>query len=571
MKPFTILLSLTLTLSCGLPGAESLEQQFRNPPDSMKPYCYWYWMNGDITKEGITKDLEAMAKVGIQRAMIGNIQEDPKKVGPVKMFTPEWYDLTRHALKEASRVGVDISMFNAPGWSQTGGPWIKPEESMRRIAWNEIPAKGGKFSAKVRPDLQPLVQDVAVLALPKKNSVTIRPSVLTLAASSWIWVWGEAGGRGVEPCTKYFRRVVQVDAAAMQSANMVALADDSYTLWINGKEVRKGPGTRHVGDEFSVKEYLKQGDNVIAVAVTKSVKGPAGLIAALRIGYPDGKHLTVCTDNAWQSSSVEVEGWREAVELAKPWQAVNVGGPANAAPWNLPINVLRFRHTEPFKARAFSVSGVADGVLYAIVDGKRVEVAKVRSTIGNKDVDLIADGPRVVTFKEVTAQEFEFAPCNLPEDAVMLTSEPMVDQVMEKQMAKMSPSNTPAWETYKFPDPAEPDDAGMIVKQDEILNLSDKLAADGTLTCELPAGDWTIIHFGMVTSGKKNAPAPVEGTGLEVDKMSKKHIESHFNSMFGKLLGELTPQEKKAWKMVTIDSYERGAQNWTDGFDKEFK
>jgi hypothetical protein len=413
MRTIIAIFALLIMLPCWLRAADSLEQQFRNPPDSMKPYCYWYWLNGDITKDGITKDLEAMAKVGIQRAMIGNIQEDPKKIGPVKMFTPEWYELTRHALKEAARVGVDISMFNAPGWSQTGGPWIKPEESMRRIAWNEIPGKGGKFSAKVRPDIQPLVQDVAVLALPKRKSVTIHPSVLTLAASSWIWSWGEIGGRGVAPCTKYFRRVVQVDASAMQTASMIVLADDTYTLWINGKEVRRGPATRNVGDEFSIKEFLKQGDNVIAMAVAKPVKGPAGLIATLRIGYPDGKYQTVCTDNTWQSSPVEVDGWRETVELVKPWQQCSVSGPAQAAPWNLPVNVLRFRHTEPFTARAISVKGNADGVLYAIKDGKREVVTKVRWSLGNSGVDLIPDGPRVVSFKEVAAQEFEFAPCNL--------------------------------------------------------------------------------------------------------------------------------------------------------------
>ena len=65
MKKMATILTLALMLPCGLRAADSLEQQFRNPPDSMKPYCYWYWLNGDITKEGITKDLEAMAKVSL--------------------------------------------------------------------------------------------------------------------------------------------------------------------------------------------------------------------------------------------------------------------------------------------------------------------------------------------------------------------------------------------------------------------------------------------------------------------------------------------------------------------------
>jgi len=563
---FCALLLLPLTAL----RADDLADGFRNPPESMKPHCYWYWLNGDISKEGITKDLEAMAKVGIQRAMIGNIQEDPKRIGPVKMFSPEWYAVTHHALKEASRLGVEISMFNAPGWSQSGGPWIKPEQSMRRIAWNEIPAKGGKFSAKVRPDIQPLVQDVAVLAVPKKQSVTIHPSVLTLAAASWIWISGEAGERGVAPGTKYFRRVVQVDSSEIQTASMIALADDSYTLWLNGEEVQRGPAVRNVGDEFSIKEYLKQGNNVLAIAV-KNVDGAAGLIAALRIGYADGKHQTVYTDNSWLWGASESDGWRDAVENPKGWGAVRVEGPVSMDPWKLPNGSLRFRHTAPFKARALSVTGNIDATLYALKDGQREVVAKVRSVGSNKDTDFLSDGPRVFSFKEVSVQEFELTPCTLTEDVVELTSEPMVAQVIEKQMGRMFPSPSPAWESYRFPDTPEPDDALILVKQDQIIDLTRKLAEDGTLACELPAGDWTIIYFGMVTTGKRNGPAPQEGTGLEVDKMSKAHIENHFNSMFGKLLSELTPEEKKAWKGVTIDSYEKGSQNWTDGFDKEFK
>jgi len=391
--------------------ADELESGFRNPPEETKPYCYWYWMKGDITKDGITKDLEAMAKVGIKQAMIGNIEGG----GPVKMFSPEWYALTRHALKEASRVGVGIMMFNAPGWSQSGGPWIKPEQSMRRIDWNEMDAHGGRFSQLVRP-AKPHIQDVAVLAIPRKQAVSIHAST-----------------------------------------------------------------------------------------------------------------------NSQQSGT------------------------------------LTFRHSEPFKARALSVSGDIKATLFALKDGKKQRVADVRSAGSNKNTDFLPGGPRVFSFTEVLAQEFVLEPCNLPPDAVVLTSEPRVAQVVEKQMGRMHPTPSPTWDSYRFKDTMEPDDAATMVQPKEILNLTDKLAPDGTLTCDLPPGNWTVIYFGMVSTGKKNSPAPPEATGLEVDKMSKSHIGYHFDSMFGKLLKEITPEEKSAWKGVTIDSYEVGAQNWTDDFDQEFK
>jgi len=557
--------------------ADDLAAGFRNPPDTTRPYCYWYWLNGDITKEGITKDIEAMSRAGIMQAMIGNIEGG----GPVKMFSPEWYALTRHALKEASRVGFGIMMFNAPGWSQSGGPWIKPEQSMRRIDWSEIETGGGRFLQVVRPADKPNIQDVAVLAVPRKTSVSIHGSVppgqdkeLTLAASSWIWQADEDGAASAAAGTKYFRRVIQVDPSTLSAARMLVSADNSYTLWINGKEVHHGSDWQNP-DEVSITEHLKQGDNVIALSVNNSEAGPAGLIAAVWLQGKDGKAQIIGTDGSWLAGASEVNGWRDDVKKPEGWQAGRIMGPVGMAPWRLSAlgknGSLCFRHSEPFKARALSVRGDMSATLYALKDGKREKVAELHSAGSNGDTDFLPDGPRVFSFKEVTAQEFELEPCKFAPDAVELTSEPRVAQVIEKQMGRMHPDPSPTWDSYKFRETVEPDDVSVIVKQAEIINLTRKMAADGTLACELPAGDWTIIYFGMVTTGKQNRPAPPEGTGLEVDKMSRKFIAYHFDSMFGKLLKEITPEEKKAWRGVTIDSYEVGAQNWTDGFENDFK
>ena len=112
-------LLISALLAQGVNAAEgrgTLESDFVNPPEETKPWCYWYWLNGDITKDGITKDLEAMAKVGIKCAMIGNVSMED---GPVKMFSLEWYDATRHAFREANRLSIELMHFNAPGWSQS--------------------------------------------------------------------------------------------------------------------------------------------------------------------------------------------------------------------------------------------------------------------------------------------------------------------------------------------------------------------------------------------------------------------------------------------------------------------
>ena len=170
-----------LTSLATLASASDITESFSNPAEETRPWCYWYWLDEDISKEGITKDLENMAEVGIARAMIGNVAKPAKTdnakgtVARVEVLSSEWREMKMHALREAKRVGVDIYFFNGPGWSQSGGPWIKPEQSMRRVIWNEFDANGGAFKQNVRADGVPDggSQDIAVLAIPKMDSVSI--------------------------------------------------------------------------------------------------------------------------------------------------------------------------------------------------------------------------------------------------------------------------------------------------------------------------------------------------------------------------------------------------------------
>jgi hypothetical protein len=143
-------------------GADPLDEAFRNPPDATKPWNYWYWMAGNLSEAGITKDLEAMAAAGIGAVALGDINDGP--AGPVRSLSPEWWHLVRHAAKECRRTGVAFGMFNSPGWSQSGGPWVKPEESMRALFVSETPVSG-RFSGTLAAPTTPF-QDLALLAFP---------------------------------------------------------------------------------------------------------------------------------------------------------------------------------------------------------------------------------------------------------------------------------------------------------------------------------------------------------------------------------------------------------------------
>ena len=130
-------------------NADELEEGFASPPEATKPWVYWYWINDNVSREGITRDLEAMAQVGIGEALIGNIfRDDPvpgqtdQVVGDVKLLSEEWWGMVEHAVREGARLGVNIGFFNSPGWSQSGGPWVEPEETMRHMVTSETRMSG---------------------------------------------------------------------------------------------------------------------------------------------------------------------------------------------------------------------------------------------------------------------------------------------------------------------------------------------------------------------------------------------------------------------------------------------
>nr|WP_294898225.1 glycosyl hydrolase [uncultured Pedobacter sp.] len=163
-----------------------LEKTFTNIPDSIQTSVYWYWLSDNISKEGVVKDLHAMKSQGINRAFIGNIGYESTPYGKVKLFSDEWWDILHTALKTATELNIQIGIFNSPGWSQSGGPWIKPEQAMRYLASSETIVKGGeKVSVKLaKPDGD--FQDVRVTAYKApenygKNINSLKPQLLTSA------------------------------------------------------------------------------------------------------------------------------------------------------------------------------------------------------------------------------------------------------------------------------------------------------------------------------------------------------------------------------------------------------
>lgn len=152
--------------------SSSLRGGFASPPDSVKPSVYWYWISDNISKEGVERDLEAIAEKGMGRAFIGNIGLDSTRssYGDVKLMSDQWFKITKYAIRKASEVGIDIGLFNSPGWSQSGGPWIEPNQSMRYLANTELRVKGPQQYSRTLGEPAHNFEDVKLLAFKAPQS-----------------------------------------------------------------------------------------------------------------------------------------------------------------------------------------------------------------------------------------------------------------------------------------------------------------------------------------------------------------------------------------------------------------
>lgn len=178
MAKITHLFSLCILVCLGLlscnktetsanhPSFASIEQGFRSIPDSVQTGVYWYWISDNISKEGVARDLEAMKVAGINRAFIGNIGIDGIPYGDHKLLSSEWWEVLHAALKKATELNIEIGIFNSPGWSQSGGPWVKSSQAMRYLASSDTIVAGPGRMQLTLPSVGKDEQDVCVIAYP---------------------------------------------------------------------------------------------------------------------------------------------------------------------------------------------------------------------------------------------------------------------------------------------------------------------------------------------------------------------------------------------------------------------
>ncbi|MDR0714994.1 MAG: glycoside hydrolase family 2 [Bacteroidales bacterium] len=428
----------------------AVERGFVTPPDSIRIGVYWYWINDNISKEGVVKDLHAMKQAGITRASIGSdIFSGNFPLGKVKVLSDEWYDILHTAMKTAGELDIHIGLFNCPGWSQSGGPWVKPEEAMRYLAFSETRVAGpAKVSLKL-PQPKDFFQDVKVIAIPVANH--------------------------------YMERLSDTSGAR------IALSD---------------AGMKAQPAQHPAKYILPEGESSISIVLSKEQTARSLLIHPAGVFYAE----------------VEIQ--------AKEGDA--------------------FRTVKQFKANRTNLA---------------------------LNVGFEPLAPVAVTFPETRSNEYRIIFRKARKGSAIqdlnLSATPIVERYAEKTLAKMFPEPLPYWHDYLWDKQAELKEVQPATPQ-QVLDISRYMSADGLLTWEVPEGEWIVMRTGMALTNVTNAPASEEGRGLEVDKMSKKHIEAHFDGFLGKILERIPAEDRRSFKIVVEDSYETGGQNFTDGFIDEF-
>ena len=126
-----------------------LEQEFLTPPDSSKAWAYWWWLDGAASAAGITADLEAMREKGIGGVLLfdAGLGGRDAPTGPLFM-SEEWRVNFRHAVREAARLGLEMSVNLCSGWN-AGGPWVPRELAVKDLVWQETTIEGGATVSEI--------------------------------------------------------------------------------------------------------------------------------------------------------------------------------------------------------------------------------------------------------------------------------------------------------------------------------------------------------------------------------------------------------------------------------------
>lgn len=443
-----------------------LSQNFKSPATEYRPETWFHLMGNNISKEGLTLDLEAIKEAGLQGIHLFNKSgRSYPDVDQIKILSPEWEDMIRHAADECKRLELKFTMQNCPGWSMTGGPWVPAEEAQREVVETVYRISGGEKITKVL-EIDSLYKiadcdykDIQLLAFPTPegdDAELLNP--LSIESNNIRVPWKEI----FNPNSKIIvtRKTSQLDMSLKSYRSKGISKVNNQNTWVKTKFERP--------------------------------------VTIRTIRFPQSRHMILDTQYPKIDVAIKVE---------------------------------------------------------ALLNNKLVEIATVQLPDANwndrrKHLTL--------TIPETTSNEFVFTfegDHHIAPEFIRLGSQPKLHNHEAKaaKVLRRLEKNV----TYSYAE-------NTIIKSGSIVNISNKMTADGTLTWDVPEGNWTVVRFGHINMRLTNKPAVPEATGWESSKLDKIAIENHLrNGMIGNLIKDGGPIGDGKLHGLLIDSWESHVPTWT--------
>jgi hypothetical protein len=270
---------------------QKLKEGFNNVPQEARMRTWWFWMSGNATKKSISQDLEAMKDNGIAGAILIDNGGDYAPIGPAFM-SDEWKALFAHVIKEADRLGIEISMNIQSGAGDSGNPKI--EKDGKSMTEGNAPFTNGASKVFVRDkELEVLEGGEYYLKLENGNEINIKASPtnnVVNIAGPWQITFQEKPTLG-EPFSATFEDLIswtESNQHKIKYFSGTALYENSFhienndmsknraylnlgkvgdiaTVKLNGEEVGIYWKAPYIPD---ITDYLKEGENILEVSVT---------------------------------------------------------------------------------------------------------------------------------------------------------------------------------------------------------------------------------------------------------------------------------------------------------------
>jgi hypothetical protein len=413
-------------------------------------------------------------------------------------MTAEWKDAFLFTTTLADQLGLEEAIAGSPGWSESGGPWVKPAQAMKKFVWSETCVEGGRPFTGTLPKPSSVsgpFQNIPILDFLALISGQTPAPPPTFYADSAVVAYRLP--ESDIPLSDLHPRITSsagsIDAALLYDGDLV-----------NNVSLPSAP----VGKQSWIQFEFAKPQTIHAITLT--LGGFKNPFAESMGGAPLGPDLQSSTDGLSFSKILTIPGSTAAQ------------------------NTVSF---PPVIARFFRVS---------------FTTAPPPS------------GAPPMSF-DTTESGFGFPP-PAPEQKIaelVLHSGARVNRFEEKAAFATLP------DLYEVATPAVP--ASDSIARKNVLDLTSKMKADGSLDWTPPPGRWTVLRLGYSLTGVTNHPASPEGTGLEVDKLNANYVTDYMNKYLDNYQSAVGPlMGKRGLQFVISDSWEAGTQNWTDHMIAEF-